>query len=209
MRVLAFVCTVFFASSAYAEIDVGKIATYQRDAYNRVETQCDRLAAHPDDPEKVSPGVSQQAMDKDAAIAACKAAVSADPRNPRLNYQLARAMGYSGRHEEAQPYRDVAVMSGYPQSLFVFGFIQVTGWSGNAKNVCQGAELIRLSAIAGRKAGLLGFPHYVVNGAFDACPVKKDPVEMRAFIERARPMTSGFYEQMLVDNLLARLPPAS
>jgi hypothetical protein len=31
-------------------------------------------------------------MDKPAAIAACQQAVAADPDNPRLNYQLGRAM---------------------------------------------------------------------------------------------------------------------
>lgn len=184
---------------------VADIKPYDRAAWSRTETLCDRLAAHPDDPEKVSPGVAQSAMDIPAAIAACDAAVKADPGSPRLNYQLARAYGYAGRHAEGAPFRRVGVMAGYPQSLFVFGFIQVTGWGGSDKDVCTGAELIRMSALAGRKAGLFGFPSYVVNATFEGCAVRQDRAEMMGFLDRAQPMAQGYYEQLLLENLRARV----
>jgi tetratricopeptide (TPR) repeat protein len=53
-------------------------------------------------------------MDKPAAIAACQRAVAADPNNPRLNYLLGRAYGYSDRGEEAMPYRLKALEADYP-----------------------------------------------------------------------------------------------
>jgi hypothetical protein len=184
---------------------VKDIGVYERSAWKRDETLCDRLAAHPEDPEKVSPGVTQAAMDVPAAIAACQAGVAADPANPRLNYQLARAFGYAGRHADGAPSRQRAVMSGYPQSLFVVGFILVTGWGGTDTDPCTGGALIRLSADAGRKAGLIGYPHYVVNGALTGCALAMDKALLTGYLTRARPMAQGYYEGLLLDNLAARV----
>ena len=184
------------------EIDI-----YDRAAWSRAVTACDRLAGHPDDPEAVTERVSRAEMDLEAAIAACLEAVEADPVNPRLNYQLARAYGYSGLHAEGQPFRDAALRAGYPQSLFVVGYIRLTGWDGGAADPCYGGELIRRSAQAGRFAGLVGFPHYALTGEFDDCesyPVIDD-AEMLGFLERAADETSDFYRSMLVTQLRARI----
>lgn len=191
--------------AAAQTIDPARVGAYDRAAVSQTVTECDRLAAHPDDPDKVAPGVAQEAVDLPRAIPACQAALAADPRNPRLHYQMARTLGYANRHAEAAPNRAAAVQAGYPQALFVVGYIMTTGWNGNAPDVCTGAELVRRSAIAGRKAGLLGFPHYVVTGVYAACPVKKDKAEMLAFLERGKPLVRGFYEEMLVANLEARV----
>ena len=163
------------------------------------------LGAHPDDPDTVAAGVAPEAVDLARARPACQAALAADPQNPRLHYQMARTLGYANRHAEAAPNRAAAVHAGYPQALFVVGYIMTTGWSGNAPDVCTGAELVRRSALAGRKAGLLGFPHYVVNGVYASCPVKKDKAEMLAFLESAKPQLRGFYEDLLLTNLQARV----
>lgn len=42
-------------------------------------TECDRLASHPDDPDRVATGVPQADVDLAKAIPACRAAVTADP----------------------------------------------------------------------------------------------------------------------------------
>ena len=154
----AFVLALMLALQA-GPVPLDEIATYDRAAWDRTVTACDRLAGHHDDPEAVTEGVSREAMDLEAAIAACLDAVAADPDNPRLNYQLARAYGYSGLHDEGQAYRDAALRAGYPQSLFVVGYIRLTGWDGRDRDPCYGGELIRRSAEAGRFAGLVGFPH--------------------------------------------------
>jgi hypothetical protein len=170
-----------------APVSLVEIDVYDREAWSREVTLCDRLAGHPDDPEAVTEGVSRAEMDLEAAIAACIAAVEADPVNPRLNYQLARAYGYSGLHAEGQPFRDAALRAGYPQSLFVVGYIRLTGWDGRAADPCYGGELIRRSAHAGRFAGLVGFPHYALTGEFDACETYPviDENEMLSFLDRA------------------------
>ena len=70
---------------------------YDFSRWSQEVTECDRQASHGRDPGHVVPAVSSSGMDKPAAIATCHQALAADPDNPRLNYQLGRAYGYSGR----------------------------------------------------------------------------------------------------------------
>ena len=180
------------------------IATYDRDAFDRTITDCDLLAGHPSDPERViEGGITRDKMDKPAAIEACHKALKADPENPRLNYQLARAYGYSGLHEEGDLYRMKAVEAGYPQSLFVFGYIRIEGWDGRPKDPCYGGELVRRSAHAGRFAGLVGFPHYVQTGAFEGCEAYPaiDIEEINGFLDQAEDRASDYYQRILVKSL--------
>ena len=53
---------------------------------------CDRLAANPPDPDRVTVGVERPDVDLPKAIAACKAAVAAHPDVPRFSYQLGRVL---------------------------------------------------------------------------------------------------------------------
>jgi tetratricopeptide (TPR) repeat protein len=170
-------------------------------------TRCDELAAHPDDPEAVGPGIPEGSVDVEAAIAACGEAVAADPDNPRLNYQLARAYGYAGQHAEGVPYREQALKAGYPQSLFVVGYIRLTGWDGAPADVCYGGELIRRSAEAGRYAGLVGFVHYALLGSFAQCDgyPQLEHAEMLHFLDRADAAGGDFYRSALVVQLRHQL----
>ena len=204
--------STLYASASYADtISFEDIKTYERALYDRTITECDRLASHPSDPERVTEGVARQDMKKPAAIEACRAALKKDPDNPRLNYQLARAYGYSGLHKEGDPYRIAAVKAGYPQSLFVVGYIRVEGWDGRTPDPCYGGELIRRSAHAGRFAGLVGFPHYALTGRFEACMdyPAMNVAEMRGFLESAEARADGFYQSILVEQLNARLDEAT
>jgi hypothetical protein len=187
-------------------------------AWSAAVTECDRMAAHPSDPDRLTAGVSQadmRAAGFGRAIAACQAAVAADPGNPRLNYQLARSLGYAGRGDEAAPFREVAAGGDYPQALFVVGFVHLTG-QGAPRDVCKAQRLIRRSALAGRFAGLTGYPHWVLAGAFNACPdFRRDPAELARFVGQARahPENNDFYRGLLIDRLEAALtavePPAA
>lgn len=176
--------------------------------WSRAVTRCDELTAHPSDPDKLTQGVSQAqllAAGADVAIAACRAAVATDPDNPRLNYQLARTLGYAGRGNEAQNFRDKAVAGDYPQALFVVGFVHLMG-QGAPKDVCKAAPLIRRSAIAGRFAGLVGYPHYVLTGAFAGCPsVRQNRDELIGFLARAQahPENNDYFRGILIGQLKA------
>jgi TPR repeat protein len=170
--------------------------------YSQVPTACDVLASHPDDPNRVAPGRERAEIAKDfpGAIAACQSAVDRDPTNPRLQYQLARVLGYSGQGKLAMPYRAKAVEGRYPQALFVVGFLYLTGQNENPKDLCRAGELIRESAIEGRIAGQVGFPRYAMQGLFDGCDVKVERMEMLGFLDAAAKQVAGdYYRTMLVE----------
>jgi len=193
------------ASKAPALLDFSEIQKYDRDAHNRDITKCDELAAHPSDPEKVTEGVDEKSVDIENAIEACLSAVRSDPNNPRLNYQLARAFGYAGRHAEGDQYRIQALKSGYPQSLFVLGYIRLEGWDGRAADPCYGGELIRLSAQVGTYAGLIGFPHYASTGRFEGCDAYPviDQKEIDGFLDQAEKGAENYYQEILVKQVKA------
>jgi uncharacterized protein len=60
---------------------------------------CDRLAGHPGDPQKVTKGVDYEKLDTAAAIAACGRALIAHPETARFEMQLGRA------HYKARDYK--------------------------------------------------------------------------------------------------------
>jgi hypothetical protein len=172
--------------------------------HSQVPTACDVLASHPDDPNRVAPGRERAEIAKDfpGAVAACRSAVEREPGNPRLQYQLARVLGYSGQGELAMPHRAKAVEGRYPQALFVVGYLYLTGQNENPKDPCRAGELIRESAIEGRIAGQIGFPRYAIQGLFDGCDVKVERSEMLGFLDAAAKQVAGdYYRTMLVELL--------
>ena len=177
---------------------------YDYGRWSQAVTECDRLAAHDLDPGHVAPGVTRAHMEKPRAIEACHAAVSKDPDNPRLNYQLGRAYGYSGRGEEAMPYRLAAVDADYPQSLFVIGYLHFLG-STIEKDVCRAQELWIRAAQYRRLAALVALPAHRLRGDFDHCGVNVADVDLRAYLNEAREVSSDYYVGLLVDELLAKL----
>jgi len=185
--------------AAHASQDV---KLFDPSAYSQQVTECDRLASHPDDPFRVAPGLDREQIDLPKAIEACQRAVKADPTNPRLNYQLGRTLGYSGRGAEGLANRAVAVDADYPQALFVIGFMSLYGLNQQPKDVCYAGELLRRSAQQRRLAGQLGFPRYVLMGMFASCPLRRDPEEMLGFVKAAREQFGGdYYKGLLADML--------
>src|SRR5687767_1859311 len=62
-------------------------------------TECDRLAASPEDPDRVGPGVEREDVDLQAAIKACEKERALQPSQLRIRYQLARVLFYAGQNE--------------------------------------------------------------------------------------------------------------
>ncbi|MEZ5565825.1 MAG: hypothetical protein R3F24_10035 [Gammaproteobacteria bacterium] len=178
-----------------------ELLKFDTSKYSQVVTGCDLLASHPDDPNHVAPGLEKSQMDLPAAIGACQAAVARDPKNPRLNYELGRVYGYSGQGEKAGPYRAVALAADYPQALFVYGYMHLSGMNKSTKDVCLAGELIRRSALYGRIAGQIGFPFWSLKGEFAGCSVKQDPQEMLQFLAAAAEQTKDFYRETAIELL--------
>jgi tetratricopeptide (TPR) repeat protein len=181
-----------------------EFADYDFSRWSQEVTECDRQASHGRDPGHVAPPVSSSTMDKDAAIEACLEAVAEDPDNPRLNYQLGRAYGYSNRGEEAMPYRLAAIEADYPQSLFVIGYLYFSGRT-IEQNTCKALELWQRGAHYRRLAALVALPRHYMRGDFAECGVKIPEEDLRAYLNEAKSLSSDYYVGMLVEDLLTEL----
>jgi tetratricopeptide (TPR) repeat protein len=177
---------------------------YDFSRFSQEITECDRLASHGRDPGHVAPAVSSGGMDKPAAIAACQQAVAADPDNPRLNYKLGRAYGYSGRGEVAMPYRLKALEADYPQSLFVIGYLYSIGRT-IEPDICKTYELWQRAARYRRLAALVALSRHGMRGDFEACGPVIPPEDLRAYLNEAKAQSNDYYVGMLVDDLLAEV----
>jgi TPR repeat protein len=189
-------------STALATADTPRVDPSR---YSQAVTDCDRRASHPEDPHKVVPGLTQAQIDLPAAIAACRADLAKDEGNPRLLYQLARVLAYSGAGAEGLPYIERAAALGYPQAQFVAGYLYLDGILQAPKDPCRAGTLIRDSAINGRMAGLVGFPAYVLEGRFKGCGVRQDREEMQGFLAAAKAAKPDYYQSLLIADLARQL----
>lgn len=168
---------------------------------------CDRLAAHPEDPDRAAPGVLEADIALDAAVLACAAAVDADPDEPRLRYQYARVLDFADRRDEAREHWSAAKRSSYPHALMMDGYLTLMGEPGHPGGACEGGTMMRQAALEGHFTALVGFPHYALVGHFRDCgdTLAVDPEELAALLEAAASQADGFYEQILVEHLYARI----
>ncbi len=109
---------------------------------------CDRHAGSPNDITLEGTGIWQTLIDTERAIAVCMAAVDADSENPRLKFQLGRAMYRAGRHGESVPLFTQASEAGHMVSRAQLGLMHIRG-EGVAKDEAKGIALLKDAADAG------------------------------------------------------------
>ena len=165
-------------------------------------TECDRLVAHPLDPDRITTGVSSSKVPHDEGIAACKAAVAADPDNPRLNYQLGRVYFYAGQADKAIPHLEQSAGAGYRQAQFVLGYVYEAGRNGTQQDICRTEDLWLASARSGRLAAQVSYPHHFLKGQFDDCDDLAPKGEMLHMLESAKQRKLSYYQTLLVTDLL-------
>ena len=91
-------------------------------------TECDMLAAHPEDPQRMADGVSDDDIVPRLAIMACEEALASDPEEPRYAFQLGRALLAMGFKEKARNQFERAAKAGYAAAeayigdLYQFGY---------------------------------------------------------------------------------------
>jgi TPR repeat protein len=88
--------------------------------------RCDELAAHPADPQRPPGvnGVSDQALNVQAAFEACLAAVDASPDEARLAFQLGRVLMLGGEPEQATGFLSDAAAGGSAAALAYLGDLE-------------------------------------------------------------------------------------
>ncbi|MBL8628674.1 MAG: hypothetical protein JNM81_03530 [Rhodospirillaceae bacterium] len=165
-------------------------------------TECDRLTAHPEDPDRIAPGVDD-VKDLPAAIAVCEADVKKDGNNRRLRYQLARVYFYSQKTDKAMPHLEFAAKAGSQQAQFVLGYITDEGLQGVKREPCKVEDLWYKSANQGRFAALVSYPHHVINANFTGCKIQATPAEIEAYLAKAKETAKGYYQTLLVQTLTA------
>ena len=111
-------------------------------------TVCDTLAAHPEDSERITPGVSWNDLNADMAIDACRSGLESDPNSVRLQYQYGRSLHKKGRHVEAMKwYRKVALQR-YASAQFALGYMYANG-NGVKKDESEAIKWYRKAAEQG------------------------------------------------------------
>jgi TPR repeat protein len=116
--------------------------------HSNFQTECDRLTAWPDDPRRIAPPVSWEDRDPARAIPACRAALDADPTNPRLMFQMGLALDKARRFQESFRFHMAAAQRGYPAAQWCAGFAYEQGL-GIARDEAQAARLYTDGAKAG------------------------------------------------------------
>ena len=144
-------------------------------------TLCDQLAGHGLDPDGVVPGVSRSAMNYEAAEKACRAAVAEYPAHARSNYQLGRVIYYDGRGPESLPYLQRAADAGYPQAIFVLGFIQTIEGDQVPVDYCAAAELWQRSAALDHPWTSVYLPMEYLRGNFKDCDITLSDADILRF----------------------------
>ncbi|MEZ5564648.1 MAG: hypothetical protein R3F24_03665 [Gammaproteobacteria bacterium] len=167
--------------------------------------QCDRLASHPEDPDKVAPGVERKDMDINAAIAACNAEVKAHPDNARARYQLARALFYGKQNQRAITEMRKAADGGYPQAQFVYGLFVSNARDGAPTDFCLVEQYWLKAARGGRQAARVAYVRDVLRGSFHGCKIEATHQEMTSLLATAAREAQDFYEKLLIEDLTAEL----
>ncbi len=180
-------------------IAIGSIASSAQAQQPQV-TECDKLVSHPEDPDRVAPGV-HDVKDHAAAIAACEADLKKDPNNRRLRYQLGRVLFYDQQTAKAIPHLEYAATAGSQQAQFVLGYIIDEALQGLKREPCKIEDLWFKSANQGRFAAQVSYPHHVMNALFQGCKLQADSKAIDGYLEKAKAQADGYYQQLLVKTL--------
>jgi TPR repeat protein len=164
-------------------------------------TECDRLAGHPSDPDKVVEGVSQaQVLSwQNAAIRACELAVAAEPGNARVRYQLGRVHFYAGRQADALPHLEAAAAARHRQAQFVLGLFYADGVKGVLEaDACRALALWQDAASRQHFAARVALGRDYVRGAYDACETRPSKQEVAGYLESAGKEARDYYQRLLI-----------
>ena len=92
------------------------------------------------------------------------------------------------------------------QSLFVIGWLYLSGDTIDKKDPCLTQTMWRESAKSNRLAAQVALPHYTKTGAFKGCGLNIPDTEMMGYLEAASKQTNGdFYTGLLIKELQADL----
>ena len=168
-------------------------------------TECDRLASHPEDPDRVTPAVETKDLKFEPAIKACEADLAKDPGNARLHYLLGRLLFYNNQNERAVQEVRQSADKGYRQAQFVFGAFINNKRPFAPTDICLVEQYWLKSANAGRQAARLSYVRHVVKGKFAGCKIQATKAQMQGLLDTALKDSPGYYERLLIEDLTEQL----
>nr|WP_319516353.1 hypothetical protein [uncultured Cohaesibacter sp.] len=118
------------------------------------EMECDRLAAHPFDPDAVAKGVFYADLDADKVIAACQDAIAAYPQEARFYTQLTRGLHKAGKPALAHAATQKGAELGSGQSMAYLGVMYKNGEQ-VAEDQTQALQWFEKAAEAGNPGGMV------------------------------------------------------
>lgn len=148
-------------------------------------TECDLLTTHPDDPQRVAPGLEREEIDLPRAERACRTAIAVDPRHARSHYLLGRALFYQGKTEEGTAEVKIAADIGYPQAIFVLGYITSKDVRKSDGDDCRAGELWLRSAALEHPWSGFHLVDKAVSGGFTGCSFRLGAAELERYMRLA------------------------
>jgi hypothetical protein len=113
--------------------------------------ECDVLAAHPDDPQRMAEGVDDDKIVPRVAVLACESAMKRQPDDPRFPFQLGRSVLARGDKEKALKLFQDAANKGYAAAYGYIGDAYQFGY-GVPVNPAAAAENYKKAADGGFEA---------------------------------------------------------
>lgn len=168
-------------------------------------TDCDRLAANPEDPDRLAPAVPREQADLPKAITACEAELARNPGNARARYQLARVLFYSNETSRAVEEMRKAADANYRQAQFVYGLLIDNKRPDAPTDICIAERYWLKSARAGRQAARVSYVRHVVKDKFAACTLGASPGELKQFLDAAAAESDNYYQRLLIEDLNEQL----
>jgi TPR repeat protein len=150
------------------------------EAVPKAVADCDRLAASPDDPQRAAPPVYSAKLDAAAAIRACDDAVKSQPDNPRLLFQLGRALDWNRQFALARAYYGAASDRNYAPAQAALGLLVQYGDGGFA-DPAGALGLYRRAAGNGSAFAMTMIGHLYASGS----GVTQDAKEALSWYRRA------------------------
>jgi TPR repeat protein len=142
------------------------------------------LAAHPEDTQKLAPGVPPEKIDVTRAARACADALARQPHDGRTLYQMARVALVAKDSRTGLEDMRQAAEAGYAQAQFVLGLMLVRG-EGVAPDVCAGGNLWIMAARQRHLYAKLYLAGYWRDGVFTACALAVTEPEITDMLHQA------------------------
>lgn len=143
--------------------------------------ECDRLAAHLDDPHYEGVRVTFDQNLLLEALDTCKRAQEQEPENSRIIYQYGRALQANGKTTEGEAWIRKSAERLYPHALFAVGILEQ---GGTPPNMAKAAENYRKAAELKHPDSMVMLGYLLQNGL----GLPPDAVEALVWYRRAAEM---------------------